>query len=145
MFFDKNGKWLGCPPYAGFSPCSGENMEWLRLGFGPVGYMDSMNYNCICDQGNFDVGPSDRIFIPSALTSDVIVVDRNNNLISRFGRYGNADAGGKESTMPDTALPAAWPACVSADDDYLYVGDTMNDRIVRVKLVYRYESEKKIK
>jgi hypothetical protein len=122
-----------------------EGVEWLRLGFSPMGYRDSMNYNCSCDQGNFDIDPSDRIFIPNGLMSEVTVVDRNNNLINRFGRYGNADAAGPGSTMPDVDLPVAWPACVSAGDKYLYVGDTVNDRVVRTKLVYGAEGTATVK
>ncbi len=129
---------------SGINRCKATGLEWLRYGFSPMGSMDSLNFNCKCDQGNFDLDPFDRLYVPDSMTSRVQVVDRNNNLIELFGVYGNADAN-KPGTKPIAKLPVCWPCSVSAGDKYLYVADTMNNRVLRVELTYMKESSKSFK
>ena len=70
------------------------------------------------------------------------MVDRNNNEITRIGRYGNMDSAGPNSAIPTPEIAFAWPMNVSAGERYLYVSDVYNDRIVRTKLEYRKSAEK---
>ena len=51
------------------------------------------------------------------------------------GRYGNQDSGpaGRVKKPP---IPLAWPTYVAVSDDHAYVNDTVNLRVVRVKLAY---------
>lgn len=129
---------------SGINRCKATGLEWLRYGFSPMGSMDSLNFNCKCDQGNFDLDPFDRLYVPDSMTARVQVVDRNNNRIVSLGEYGNADAN-KPGSKPVAKLPVCWPCSVSAGEKYLYIADTMNNRILRVKLIYMKESSRPFK
>ena len=113
-----------------------QGLKWLRNGFCPHMYRETENANCNCEQGNFDLDTHDRIYIPDAFLGHVQVVDRNNNLITRIGRYGNADEGGS-----GTDIAFAWPTCVSAGERYVYVSDRLLRKLTRVKLVYMEQAE----
>jgi len=41
---------------------------------------------------------------------------------------------------PSPAIPIGWPVCVGASDRYIYVGDCLNHRIVRVDKKFAAES-----
>ena len=41
------------------------------------------------------------------------------------------------------AIPLAWPSYVAVSDRYAYVADTINRRVVRVRLSYAAEAETK--
>jgi hypothetical protein len=64
-----------------------------------------------------------------------VVLDTNGNLVGRFGTYGNSDsqlAGG-------AALRFAWPEYVLASDEAVYVGDVVNQSILRARIAYQAE------
>ncbi len=68
-------------------------------------------------------------------------------MIATFGKYGNQDspstssgqAGGKDATVKKPEIPFAWPLTVAVSDTHAYVADTINRRIVKVKLGYKAE------
>jgi hypothetical protein len=68
------------------------------------------------------------------------VIDTNNNPIATFGKYGNEDSGGKDARVKKPEIPFAWPTYVAVSDDFAYVADTVNRRVVRVKLNYAAEA-----
>jgi len=61
-------------------------------------------------------------------------MDTNGNAVCHFGRYANRDAVGK-----DTDIPLGFGLAVAATDRYIYVGDIVNQCLVRVKLTYQAE------
>ena len=65
----------------------------------------------------------------------VQVVDTNNNRLTTFGRYGNEDFHTKEQGQ----IPLVWPTAVAVSDTHVYVGETLNRRVVRVKLNHAAE------
>jgi len=86
---------------------------------------------CPCRSPRFEVDPYGRLFIPSGMTSDVTVCDNEGNLIQRVGAYGNTDG---SAANPSIAL--ALPAGVVTSEDYIYISDVINGRIVRVRKTF---------
>lgn len=125
--------------HSGYRRFKATGMKWLRRGFGPILYRDTENNNCNCESALFDIDPSDRLYIPNALQFQVQVVDRNNNLITVLGGYGNADESGMGTSKAAGGMAFAWPMSVSAGDRYVYVGDPYLRRIIRAKVTYRKE------
>src|SRR6266498_1428720 len=80
-----------------------------------------------------------RVFFPNAGQFRVEVIDTNNNPITTFGKYGNEDSGGPGARVKKPDIPLAWPTYVAVSDRWAYVGDTVNRRVVRVKLNYAAE------
>jgi hypothetical protein len=93
--------------------------------------MSGNTSHCMCEGSGFDVDPFGRVFYPNLGQFRVEIVDTNNNPITTFGQYGNEDAPAKQAE-----IPLAWPTYVAASDRYAYVADTVNRRVVRVKLNY---------
>ncbi len=79
------------------------------------------------------------MFFPNLGQFRIEVIDTNNNPILTFGKYGNADSGGLMSRIKKPEIPLAWPEYVVASDRWAYVADTVNRRIVRVRLQYGAE------
>jgi len=96
------------------------------------------------------------------------VLDTNGNAITHFGGYGNPESRGPESRVidpktgelrprrpddpkdlvspfatPDVAF--AWLIGVGVTDRYAYMGDSMNRRVLRAKLVSAAEATCEIK
>ncbi|MBL8025859.1 MAG: T9SS type A sorting domain-containing protein, partial [Fibrobacteres bacterium] len=55
--------------------------------------------------------------------------------IANFGEYGNYDSRGTGST-----IPMAFPTGVAVTDNYIYVTDFGNSRLVRVRMNYELEN-----
>lgn len=109
---------------------------WTRFGYSPYSsHMSGNTSHCMCEGSGFDVDPFGRVFYPNLGQFRVEIVDTNNNPITTFGQYGNEDTPAKAS-----AIPLAWPTYVAASDRYAYVADTVNRRVVRVKLSYAAEA-----
>jgi len=87
---------------------------------------------CNCDNASFDVDAFGRVFYPNLGQFRVEMVDTDNNWIGTFGRYGNQD-----DKAAGSDIPMAWPTYLAVSDKYVYVSDTINLRIVRVKLDYQ--------
>jgi hypothetical protein len=66
----------------------------------------------------------------------VAVSDNNGNLIVQFGEYGNADCMGPAGPYPMSAVPLAWPSGVAASEDFIYVTDMVNNRVVQARINY---------
>jgi hypothetical protein len=82
----------------------------------------------------FGVDGWGRIYYPTSLLPRVSVIDNEGNLVLAFGTYGNRDStGGLESDLvPTKDVPMAWPNCVDATDDFIYVSDIVNIRLLRI-------------
>lgn len=107
---------------------------WTRFGYSPYSsHMSGNTSHCMCEGSGFDVDPLGRVFFPNLGQFRIEVVDTNNNPITTFGKYGNEDA-------PPATIPLAWPTYVAASDRYAYIADTVNRRVMRVRLEYRTEA-----
>ncbi len=86
----------------------------------------------------FGVDGWGRIYYPTNIVQKVSVIDNEGNEVLSFGRYGNRDAGIRVGDRtPDagkrqSAIPMAYPNSVDATDDYIYVGDMGNCRLLRL-------------
>ncbi len=67
------------------------------------------------------------------------VRDNADNEILNFGGYGNFDAQGPKSAEPKPGIPLGWPIFAGASDKYIYVGDGLNHRVVRVDKTFAAE------
>jgi len=78
------------------------------------------------------------------LTYRITVVDNAGNIIKRMGHYGNADSmgPGENSLVKKPAIPLGFPMTVGAapDHNHIYVGDPINNRIVRIDTSYDAEA-----
>jgi hypothetical protein len=118
--------------YTPNAPAEVQGAEWVRFGFAPFA-MHSGSDTCMCEGAGFDIDLFGRVFYPNVGQFRVEVVDAANNLIGSFGRYGNQDA---PTTAKTAGIPIAWPLSVVASDTHAYVADTLNRRVVKVKLDY---------
>ena len=98
--------------------------EWVRTG---ISHLEA--YGCNCQSVRFDVDGFGRVWYPDLARFRVGVLDTNGNEITRFGGYGNADDRGPEISF-------AWLMGVGVTDQYAYMGDSMNERFLRARLVY---------
>ncbi|HOX06108.1 MAG TPA: hypothetical protein PK280_06880 [Planctomycetota bacterium] len=82
----------------------------------------------------FGVDGWGRIWYPSSLQSRVAAIDNEGNEILAFGTYGNRDSMGglAGDLVPTKDVPMAYPNCVDATDDYVYVSDIVNTRLMRL-------------
>jgi hypothetical protein len=92
------------------------------------------SYCCVCRSPRFDVDPYGRLFIPCSPTGKIAVSDNAGNTVISFGQYGNTDSRGA------SGIPIAWPLSVAASDDYIYVNDCINARMVRVQMIYKVDN-----
>ncbi len=130
--------------------------EWVHPGIGHVGL-----FGCNCENVTVDVDGFGRVFFPDLHRFRVRVIDTSGNALTHFGGYGNAESSGPDSPVivpaggplrpprpgeklrSPFAVPAialAWPVGVGVTDGYAYVGDSLNRRLLRVKLVYAAEA-----
>ncbi len=99
--------------------------EWMRLGISHV----ALHY-CNCETTRFDVDPFGRVFYPDLCRFRVGVLDTNGNPLTHFGNYGNRD---------DAGIRCAWLVGVGVTDKYVYLGDSLNRRLLRARLTYLVE------
>ncbi len=100
---------------------------------------------CHCTKARFDVDDYGQLYVPNAFTYKVAVVDNSDNQILSFGGYGNWDAQGPKSAEPKPEIPLGWPIFAGASDKYIYVGDALNHRVVRVDKVFAAEETCEVK
>jgi sugar lactone lactonase YvrE len=112
-------------------------------GCGPVSRWRAVG-SCVCTKPRFDVDDFGRLYIPNGITFSVSVRDNADNEIMHFGGYGNFDCQGPDSKEPRPTIPLGWPVTAGASDRYIYVGDCLNHRVVRVDKRYTAESVVKI-
>ena len=86
----------------------------------------------------FGVDEYGRIYYPSGIEARVGVVDNEGNRLMWFGTWGNRDSlGGLDGDLvPTRDVPMAWPNSVDANDDYIYVTDIINTRLLRLKKTF---------
>ncbi len=104
-------------------------------GCGPISRWNAVGA-CACTKPRFDVDGFGRLYIPNALTFTVSLRDNADNEIVTFGGYGNFDCQGPQSKEAEPAIPLGWPVTAGASDRFIYVGDALNHRIVRVDRKY---------
>jgi hypothetical protein len=108
-------------------------------GCGPVSRWRAVGA-CACTKPRFDVDGFGRLYIPNGITFSVSLRDNAGNEIARFGGYGNFDCQGPTSKEPRPEIPLGWPVAVGASDRYIYVGDCLNHRVVRVDRRFAVET-----
>lgn len=83
----------------------------------------------------FGVDGYGRVYYPTGQLPQVSVIDNQGNAILAFGSYGNRDSlGGLPGDLVTTKdIPLAWPNSVDATDDYIYVSDIVNVRLLRIE------------
>ena len=114
--------------------------------------MHSGSDTCMCEGAGFDIDLYGRVFYPNLGQFRIEYVDAANNMLGHFGKYGNQDstgvkpgekkaagspgegAGSTPAVVKKPAIPMAWPITCVASDTHVYVGDTVNRRVVKVKL-----------
>lgn len=87
----------------------------------------------------FGVDGWGRIYYPTTLLPKVSVMDNEGNGILKFGTWGNRDSmGGLEGDLvPTKDIPMAFPNSVDATDDYIYVADMINRRLLRIEKTFK--------
>jgi hypothetical protein len=119
----------------GVRPVKVTGAEWIRTG---VSHVDLIA--CNCENTRFDVDEFGRVWYPDLGRFRVIVLDTNGNEMTHFGGYGNADSAGPGSRVPKPEIAFAWLIGVGVTDRYAYMGDSLNRRLLRAKLVYAAEA-----
>ncbi|MBM4036236.1 MAG: hypothetical protein FJ291_31255 [Planctomycetes bacterium] len=117
--------------------------EWMHFGLSQI-----FLGGCNCENTRFDVDPFGRVWYPDLGRYRVGVLDTNGNLITTFGSDGNADSCGPESKDKQLAEPEiafAWLIGVGATDKFAYMGDGLNRRLLRARLVYAAEETCELK
>ena len=112
-------------------------------GCGPVSRWNAVGA-CACTKPRFDVDDYGRLYIPNGITFSVSVRDNADNEIVQFGSYGNFDSAGPGSAEPRPEIPLGWPVTAGASDRFIYVGDCLNHRVVRVDKVFDVEGVVKV-
>jgi hypothetical protein len=140
--------------------------KWWHYGFSTLQDMiaTSGEYgmggdHCHCTGTDFDVDDFGRSFYPDQMRFRVGVLDTNGNLMLHIGTYGNQDSCGPDSYVLDPKgkflrprkaddpkdlkspfaepeIAFGWIVGMAVTDKHLYVADSTNRRILRVKLDY---------
>jgi sugar lactone lactonase YvrE len=96
---------------------------------------------CVCKEARFDLDEFGRLFVPNVLDFCIRVYDNAGNLVTRLGHYGNADSTGVGGGLERPAIPLGWPmTCGVNRAGRLYVGDVLNQRIVRLDPTWAAEA-----
>jgi DNA-binding beta-propeller fold protein YncE len=135
----------------GGSECWIENAEWFYGGVGFAGFNPGHAPACACWFARFALDHFARSIAPEPTLYSVAVVDSAGNLITRIGRYGNADDGKPLvlSAQQPNPVPLGgdevglFYACYvgTHTDRRIFISDVGNGRILSVKLGY-YAEEK---
>lgn len=90
---------------------------------------------CVTRSPRFGVDGYGRIYYPTNIAPRVSVIDNAGNEILHFGTYGNRDSMGglPGDKVPTKDIPLAFPNSVDATDNYIYVADMVNLRLLRLK------------
>lgn len=97
-----------------------------------------VNYGPLVHAPRFAVDGYGRIYYPNGLLPQVAVIDNEGNRVLAFGTWGNRDSlGGLPGDLvPTNDIPLAWPNSVEADDDFVYVSDILNARLLRLRKTF---------
>ncbi|MBL8025636.1 MAG: T9SS type A sorting domain-containing protein [Fibrobacteres bacterium] len=102
----------------------------------PLSPFSSAWGECACRTPRFDIDLFDRLYLPDALSNQVRVLDIEGNVLLTFGEYGNWDSQGPGSLIPTTSVPLGWPVGAVSTDNYIYVADMINSRVVRTRKTF---------
>jgi len=124
------------PDVAGtrFGRVAARSCDLVIPGVSPVTIEAGPRIYCSCGHAQFDIDGFDRLIVPDAARFQVRLYDCEGNLLHTFGRYGNADEKGGGADVP-----LAWGELVVAGHRHIFVGDNLNRRIMKVRLVYAEE------
>jgi hypothetical protein len=119
------------------TPGTLEGASWMHYGCSFLLDMQpSHNRRCHCTGTDFDVDDFGRVFFPDQGRFRVSMLDANGNAIAHVGQYGNQD---------ETGRPAfAWIVGVAVTNDYLYVADAFNRRVLKLRMTYGAEATCKV-
>ncbi len=120
-----------------------DGLLWAYHGIAPIS--SRRVTRCICQLPRFDVDPYGRVWVPDVFRFSVRVIDNSTNPIARFGSYGNEDSRGPGGPIKTPEIPLGWAPSVQVTDDYAYMADVMNHRVVAVKLTSTAEETCAIK
>ncbi|MBA4187403.1 MAG: hypothetical protein C0467_05220 [Planctomycetaceae bacterium] len=100
--------------------------------------------DCITRTPRFSVDGYGRICYPTNIAQRVAVMDNAGNEILHFGTYGNRDSlGGLPGDLvPTKEIPLGFPNSVETTDNYIYVGDMVNHRLLRIRKNFQLVSVK---
>jgi len=98
--------------------------------------------SCVLQTPRFSVDEFGRIYYPTSIEPRVTVMDNAGNEILHFGTWGNRDSTGglPGDLVPTRDVPMGLPNSVAATDDYIYVADMVNLRILRIKKNYALQA-----
>jgi len=101
---------------------------------------------CVTRSPRFGVDGYGRICFPTNIAPRVSVIDNAGNEILQFGTYGNRDSlGGLTGDLvPTKDIPLGFPNSVDATDDFIYVADMVNLRLLRIAKKFKVEASAKV-
>ena len=137
--------------------------EWIHPGMSHVGF-----FGCNCENVTFEVDEFGRVFFPDPAQFRVCVIDTAGNALTKFGGYGDANCMGPESSVVDPKtnrvrarrpddpkdlkspfaepeIAFSWLVGVGVTDRYAYLGDSLNQRLLRARLTYAAEETCEVK
>lgn len=121
----------------GNEPVKVDGPIWGFYGISPM----PQQAGCLCVIADFDVDGWGRVFVPDVPGYCIAVLDSNGNVLTRFGSYGNRDALGAGSPVPEPAIPIWFGERVAALDNDAFVVDSHNSRMVQVRLTSAVSEE----
>jgi hypothetical protein len=110
-------------------PAAIEGAHWVHYPAGCV----SLDH-CTCFASVFDLDGFGRSFIPDPFRKAIEAVDSAGNHLFWFGEYGNRDSRGPGSALPVPEIPIGEPELVAVSDRSVYVFDSLNLRVLQVRL-----------
>ena len=101
--------------------------------------------DCVIRSPRFAVDGFGRIYFPTNIAQRVTVVDNAGNELLAFGTYGNRDSCGglAGDAVPTSDIPLAFPNSVAVTDRCIYVGDMVNQRLLRIEKQFAVEARSK--
>ncbi|MGE3807778.1 MAG: hypothetical protein AB7K24_24200 [Gemmataceae bacterium] len=98
--------------------------------------------DCVKRSPRFGVDGYGRLYYPTNIAQRVAVCDNAGNEILHFGTYGNRDSTGglPGDLVPTKGIPLAFPNSVDASDDFVYVADMVNQRVLRLRKRFQVEA-----
>jgi hypothetical protein len=111
------------------------NPEWIWSG------LSSQGGGCSCHHVRPEMDYYARQWIPTNHLNSIVVLDSNGNLIVRFGCYGNVDDSLRDIKAGQDGLRFAWIKSITTSDNFLYVADRPNRRILKALISYHQEKE----
>jgi hypothetical protein len=112
--------------------------KWMHYGVSYVLDMHpSHNRRCHCTATEFEVDDFGRSYYTDQGLFRVVILDTAGNQIISFGRYGNQDATGK--------IAFNWFTGLAFSEDYVYVADGSNRRVIRVKMTHAADQTVEVK